>query len=846
MGPFTTLHDPDWSALVRSEARWRAILQELGSGILLHSPDTAILMGNRAALELLDVTEAELYSRRASNRDWDIVDADGQPLSDSQQPVARAIATRQPVRNVVMGVARPRRGDRVWLLVNAVPQLDEQQVVKWVACSFNDITAQRQAEGQLQAERDLLASINDTSVAAITVLDPQGNITYANARAEYILGLSRDELTHRTYNTPAWKPTTLDGGPWPDEAQPFRRIMTTGEPVFEVQHAIEWPDGLRRELSINGAPIENAAGEITSLVFLITDITERRAAERALRESEERFRLVTEHMTDLVCLHAPDGRYIYVSPSCQSLLGYQPAELLGCDPYTLFHPDDRDRVRHESHRAALRGEPVPITYRICHRSGRYLWVETLTKPIYNSQGQLLRLQTTSRDITEKVEIQQRLEHDALHDALTSLPNRHLLMERIELALERSRQQPRSQCALLFLDLDRFKAINDALNHLAGDRLLVAVARLLQATIRPVDLATRLGGDEFVILLEDVEGLYEAIQVAEAIFAALRSPLDLGGREVSIGTSIGIALGSAHYQHASDLLRDADIAMYRAKANGKGRYCIFDPEMHAAAFERLKLEQDLQQALERQEFVLHYQPLVELASGRLLGFEALVRWQHPQRGLMSPGEFIPLAEETGAIVPLGAWILRAACEQLQCWQQQWARSPLEIGVNLSVQQLHEPQLLAQIDDILAATGLPGAQLNLEITEGMLIEDLAIAEQLLQALKQRQIRISIDDFGTGYSSLSYLHRLPIDTLKIDRSFVDRMTDSRRNHKIVTTIAALAKNIDLLAVAEGIETAEQWRQLQAMGCEVGQGYYFARPLPAEAVFAWWRSHQAALGHP
>ncbi len=832
------LDDPDWSRLARREARLRAILQDLGSGVLLYSTQAEVLIANPAALDLLETTATELIGQRVRDCTWDIITATGKPLVPGQHPVLRAIATGQPIRNVVLGIER--RGRRLWLLTQAVPQLDEQQQVQWVVYSFNDITAQRQAEAALQTERDLLASINNTSVAAITVLDPQGNITYANARAEYILGLRRDELTHRTYNAPEWQHKALDGGPWPDEAQPFRRVMATGEPVFDIQHAIEWPDGLRRDLSINGAPIKNAAGEITSLVFCVTDITERRQAEQALRDSEARFRLVTENMTDLVCLHEPDGRYVYVSPSCRTLLGYEPEELIGRDPYTLFHPDDREYIRSQSHRAVLRGEPTPITYRIRPSSGEYLWLETLTKPIYNDQGQLLRLQTTSRDVTEKIRIQQQLEHEALHDALTDLPNRNLLMERLELALERVRRQPQTQFALLFLDLDRFKAVNDALGHLVGDRLLLAVAHLLKAVIRPVDLAVRLGGDEFVLLLEDLPESYAAIQVAERIFQALRSPFQLDSYTVVVSTSIGIAIGSAQYQHASELLRDADIAMYRAKDQGKGCYCIFDPVMHAAALERLKLEQDLRQALERQEFVLYYQPLVALSTGEVLGFEALVRWQHPTRGLILPGEFIPVAEETGVIVPLGLWILRRACEQLQHWQQDLLTTPLMLSVNVSAGQLRTPQLLAEIDTILADTGLPGWQLTLEITEGMLINDLQACEAWLQALKQRQIRISLDDFGTGYSSLSYLHRLPIDTLKIDRSFVAQMAANPRNQKIVTTIVALATHLEMVAVAEGIETDRQLRQLQAIDCVLGQGYLFAQPLSPERVPAWWRSQQ------
>lgn len=598
----------------------------------------------------------------------------------------------------------------------------------------------------------------------------------------------------------------------------------------------EWritsPSGQQKWLHGSAKPTAQANGEVI-WDGVILDISDRKRAEAALRDSEERYRLLAENMNDLVCLHHADGRYLYISPSCETILGYAPGELLNQNPYDFFHPDDRDRIYEESHRTALAGNPVPITYRTRQKSGNYIWLETLTKPIRDASGQIIRLQTTSRDVTERVKAQEQLRYDALHDALTGLPNRHLLMERLELAIHRAQRFADHYFAILFLDLDRFKVINDSLGHIAGDQLIVAIAHKLQALLRTTDLAARLGGDEFVILLEGIKGIQEAIRVTERIFTELQAPLIIEGRSVFTTTSIGIVFGTQAYERASDLLRDADIAMYRAKAKGKARYEIFDIEMHRQALKRLHLENDLRHAIEQREFVVYYQPIVAIETGLLSGFEALVRWQHPTQGLIAPGDFIPVAEETGLILALDRWLMQAACHQLAEWRDRFPNLPhLKISVNLSVQDLWQPNLVAIVDQILAETHLDGQHLTLEITESMLIENIGSTSQLLAHLKQRGIQISIDDFGTGYSSLSYLHRLPVDFLKIDRSFVHQMQESSKNQQIVKTIVTLSNELGLKAVAEGIETAEQLSHLQQLGYEFGQGYFFARPLCAIAA--------------
>lgn len=445
------------------------------------------------------------------------------------------------------------------------------------------------------------------------------------------------------------------------------------------------------------------------------------------------------------------------------------------------------------------------------------------------------------ELTERKKAEAQLRYSAFHDALTGLPNRALFFDRLEHALNLTRRrfnrrhQPYvHQFAVLFLDLDRFKVINDSLGHVAGDYLLKQVAERLTTCLRAGDTVARLGGDEFALLLEDTTGVHEAIDIAQQIHQRLKPPFLLSGQEIFIGASIGIALSSDHYSHASQVLRDADTAMYRAKSRGRSCHEIFDASMHAQAMRLLQLESDLQRAIERQEFWICYQPIFALNTNDIQGFEALIRWQHPDQGLIAPSEFIPIAEETGLIMPIGLWVLRASCQQLHHWHQtQPQLSHLTINVNLSAKQFSQPNLIAQIDQVLADVGLASHFLKLEITESVLIENSETALQILQQLQERSIRVCLDDFGTGYSSLNYLHRFPINTLKIDRSFIAQLpipaatsSESENSSEIVKAIINLGSNLGLDVVAEGIETAEQLAFLQANGCHHGQGYWFPNP--------------------
>ncbi|MDB5731535.1 MAG: hypothetical protein JWQ03_1430, partial [Variovorax sp.] len=450
-------------------------------------------------------------------------------------------------------------------------------------------------------------------------------------------------------------------------------------------------------------------------------------------------------------------------------------------------------------------------------------------------------------VVERQRARDRLVYDAFHDCLTGLPNRAMFLDRLGRAVERQQRDPASRFAVLFIDLDRFKVINDSLGHLAGDQLIVQVANRFLASLNPEDTAScpaapgdvgavslaRLGGDEFTILLEDLRASGDAEQVAQRIQDTLRRPFYLGGQEVYTTASIGIAANTVRYASATDVLRDADMAMYRAKAGGKARHEVYDEAMHQGAMARLKLETDLRRALQNDEFIVHYQPIVSLGTHEIAGFEALVRWQKSASELVYPGDFIEVTEDTGLILSLGLWVLREACRTLCRWHAEFPRStPLTISVNLSARQFSQPDLVQQIRQIIEETGVNPATVTLEITESVTMDDAEHAIRVLSQLREIGIRFSIDDFGTGYSSLSYLHRLPLDMLKIDRSFIAALDQGDENLGIVRTILRLAKDLGIDVVAEGTETAAQLDHLRALECEFGQGYYFSRPVDAAAI--------------
>jgi len=552
----------------------------------------------------------------------------------------------------------------------------------------------------------------------------------------------------------------------------------------------------------------------------------------ALAQSEARFRSLVQNASDVVLVLTAEQTISYVTPSVLGLLGHDVEDVLGRPFGRLVHAKDRAVlsafVRDLENDAT--GGSRSVEFRVKHRDGRWITVEALAA--HPRDGSELGLILTMRDTTERKKFEEQLTHQAFHDALTGLPNRALFHDRLSHALTR-RSDDASTVAILFLDLDDFKTINDSLGHDAGDEILIEVADRLQSCLRSSDTPARLGGDEFAVLLEGISDVSEAVEAGQRIISSLARPLRLRGREVSTTASIGISVGLPHFSDAQELVRDADTAMYAAKARARGSIEVFQELMHEIAHDRLALKTDLEGALSRGEFVVHYQPTVDLASGEFTGFEALVRWQHPERGLVPPLEFIPLCEETGLIVPLGAFVLGSACRQARIWQEAFPREQVRsISVNVSVKQLESPDFLDEVRAALKSSGLRPDSLVLEITEGVLLRETDEIAARLRELKQLGVQLAIDDFGTGYSSLSYLQTLPLDVLKIDKRFVDNVAAGSNNAALASAIIAIGQALGMQTVAEGIEREDQAVTLRRLHCEIGQGYMFARPLDPAGI--------------
>jgi diguanylate cyclase (GGDEF)-like protein/PAS domain S-box-containing protein len=562
-------------------------------------------------------------------------------------------------------------------------------------------------------------------------------------------------------------------------------------------------------------------------------ILEMRPASTALPErGDEMFRQAFEHASIAAALITTKGQCLYVNKPLRELLGYTAEEFKSFSIQKFLHPEDVSEFQVILSQF-VKGEANSTQFekRLMSKNGHEVWALCNAASVQAEQPHANHLLLQVQDITKRRESEEALLRNAFHDALTGLPNRALFIDHLKLAINRTQRLEGHIYTVLFIDLDRFKLINDSLGHLVGDQLLINIARKLETCLRPGDTIARVGGDEFTVLLEDLYDESEAISIANRIQKDLSEPLIIDGREVFTTVSIGVAPSSPGYENPSDILRDADTAMYRAKLMGKNRYEIFDKAMHEVAIDLLQMETDLRHALERKEFFIQYQPIVSLDNFSLRGFEALVRWRHPERGLISPLDFIPVAEDTGQILAIGYWVLSESCKQMNQWQSQYGiEKPLFISVNLSGKQFNQPDLVDQIKSVLLETGINPRCLKLEITESMVMENVETTTKMLYQLRDLGVQLSIDDFGTGYSSLSYLHRFPIDTLKIDRSFVIKMIDNNENIEIVRTIIILAQNLGMDVIAEGVETKEQLTRLRELKCENGQGYYFSKPLETE----------------
>jgi len=690
-----------------------------------------------------------------------------------------------------------------------------------------DVRDLKSAEAALRASEARYRALAETEAAAIFILEGE-RIRYANPALEAMSAYSSGDLGELRF----WELAH------PDSRASFRdqglAQQTPGSaPVrFELKMLTKRGDARWFDLTLTPIDIEGRA----SAVVTAFDVTERKTAEDALRESERRLREILDNVQLASLFLDLEGRVTYCNEYLRDLLGCSAEEVIGRGFEAFLPEKKREAVRREFLENIAAGFIAPHAQGSVMTKGgeRRLisWNNTVLRDI---EGKVVGTASIGADITERKRAEERLHHGAYYDALTGLPNRNLFVERLAACIARARRRPQYHFAALFLDIDRFKVVNDSLGHVTGDQLLVEIAQRLGGCLRPGDSVARLGGDEFAVLIDDMGEQDVPSRVAERIQAALRAPFELAGREVFVTASVGIALNRSRYEEPEDFLRDADTAMHHAKARGRGHHQVFDTAMHAQALGLLHIENDLHRAVERQELSVHYQPIVSLKTGALVGFEALARWWRQGLGLVPTEQFIRIAEETGLIVPMGSWVLREACSQMRTWREQLgADHALTVSVNLSAKQFAQPDLVAKVAGIVEEAALDPGCLRLEITESVLMQDPEAAAAMLAELATRRVKICIDDFGTGYSSLSYLLRFPANTLKIDRSFVSDLGRDGQHAEMVRTIVVLARNLGMDVIGEGVETEEQKTRLQALGCDYAQGYLFSKPLDADAVQA------------
>lgn len=689
-----------------------------------------------------------------------------------------------------------------------------------------------------------------------------GVLTLTGYQSEELIGnraLSFDRITHQE--------------DLPKVLEAIEQSVAYGEP-YVVEYRIRTKSGQEKWVWEKGAAVKDSSGKVLGLEGFITDITDRKQVEDALRQAEVKYRSIFENALEGIFQTTFDGHYISANPSLARIYGYSSPSELMAHLTDIEHQLYVEPARRAEFQRLLQEYDAVSDFesQVYRQDGSVIWISENARAVRDRTGALLYYEGTVEDITERKQAKEQLRTQAFYDTLTGLPNRALFMERLGAAIAKAKECDDYLFAVLFLDLDRFKEVNDSLGHLVGDRLLVAIARRLERCVRSGDTVARLGGDEFTILLERIDDINNATNVAERIQQEFASSFNLDGHEIFTAASIGIVLSQRHklssssaqhssihsYERPEDLLHDADVALYRAKTRGKARLIVFDTNMHDNVVASLQLETDLRHAWERREFEIRYQPVVSLATGEISSFEALLRWRHPTKGLVAPPLFIQVAEETGLIIPIGWWMLSRSCYQLKSWQEEFPERALTINVNLSSKQFSQPDLIPQIDKTLQDTGLDGSSLMLEISETCLQQNANAATAILVQLRERGVRVCIDDFGTGFSSVSLMHQLPIDSLKIDRSFVSQMgvdedsppaasylqqppfktpnkqlrAEKNLAVQIAKTMTLLARNLGMTVIAEGVETSEQLTLLQELECQYAQGYFFSHPVDADAA--------------
>jgi diguanylate cyclase (GGDEF)-like protein/PAS domain S-box-containing protein len=677
----------------------------------------------------------------------------------------------------------------------------------------------------LRESEDKYRTLFEESRDAIYITELDGRFIDVNPAMLELFGYSRSEML--TLNA---MELYANG----EDRAAFRQVLDAQNSVREYELELRRKDGETLTCLLSSMVRRVPNGQIIGYQGIIHDITQRKRAESLLMESEHFTRAIIASVQQGIIVYDRELRYQVWNRFMEDLSGLPAARVLGTTPAELF-PQLKDQGIDALLARALAGETVqsPDLEITPPSGGRTVWTSCVFSPHVTRTGEIMGVVGIVHDITDRKEAEEQLVHNAFHDALTGLPNRALFLDRLERLLKHSMRRSDHIFGVAFMDLDRFKVVNDSLGHLRGDELLVAIARRLERCVRQGDTVASLGGDEFAVLLGSVNDVRDATRVADRILSELSQPFDLAGHEVFTAASIGIALSVGGYESPEEILRDADTAMYRAKLEGRCRYEVFDRNMHERAVQTLQVETDMRRALERREFRAHYQPIIDLTTGRISGLEALLRWEHPTRGMIAPAEFVPLAEETGLIVSIGWWILEDACRQMKRWLDEIPEcAGRYVSVNLSSRQFMQPDLLQQVDYALSRTALSPHALRLEITESVVVQHQEAVAASLAALRARGIQLCIDDFGTGYSSLSYMHAFPVSVLKIDRSFISQIGVTGGNPRLVETIVALSRNLGMETVAEGVETQEQLDYLRGLGRLYAQGYYFSKALSPSRV--------------
>ena len=717
-------------------------------------------------------------------------------------------------------------------LVHGLAGLSAVGVVLTIAVLGRFAAAREKLEGELRHSESRFKALVRNASDIIVVVDGSGMVNYVSPAFERILGIG-----------PAKVGTVLAAELMhPDDLVRMRvEADSLGPDEFngwQIEVRLRHGDGSWRWFEATVSDCMDDP-DVRGVVANLHDISVRKETEEALRQAHERFQSAFVNAPIGMAMADLEGHITSANPALGRIVGRPAEDLVGQCVHDFTHPDDRDASRSEMQRLVSTGaEGYRIEKRYSHADGGEVWVSVSVSCVRDENGDPSYLIGQVEDVTERRALRERLAYAAIHDPLTALPNRVLFMDRLETALSRAARHGR-HVGVIFLDLDRFKLVNDGMGHAAGDRLLETVADRLRASIRPSDTVARFGGDEFVVLCDEIADQSVAVEVAERLTAELHQPVSLGDSEIFVSASAGVALSDlAGIDSAARLLRDADTAMYMAKERGRSRIEVFDPESHGVVLGRMRIRSDLHGALERDELRVYYQPIVALATGRVVGLEALLRWVHPERGLLHPGEFLPVAEESGLIVPMGAWVLEESCRQAVAWEgvrraEGFGVDPINISVNVSPRQLIEEGFVDEVAAIVAGTGIAPEAVWLEITEGALAADTESTLQVLRRLRDVGVRLAIDDFGTGYAWLGHLKSFPVESLKIDRSFVVDLGRSDNDEgTIVRAVIALARSLGLTCVAEGIERPEQLEELRSLGCDFVQGFLLGVPLPAEVL--------------